>query len=98
TSDDPKAYRKEADMIEERKKDPLPRMRAYLEREGLWDAAADKACGAEIDAMIKLAVDTAEKTDPPALETLFQDVYAEMPWHLREQLEEARRAPRGAGH
>ncbi len=98
TSDDPKAYRKEADMIEERKKDPLPRMRAYLEREKLWDVAAEKAWGAEVDAMIKAAVDAAEKTAPPALETLFSDVYGEMPWHLREQLEQARRAPRGAGH
>lgn len=98
TSDDPKAYRKEADMLEERKKDPIPRFRAYVERKGLWDEGKEKAWLAEVDAMIKSGIEGAEKAGTPALETMFEDVFAEMPWHLREQLEEARKAPRAAGH
>jgi 2-oxoisovalerate dehydrogenase E1 component alpha subunit len=98
TSDDPKAYRKEQEMLEERKKDPIPRFRAYLERKGLWDEAKEKALAVEIDGAIRQAVETAERTPAPALETMFEDVFAEMPWHLREQLEQCKRAPRPAGH
>jgi pyruvate dehydrogenase E1 component alpha subunit len=98
TSDDPKAYRKEQDMLEERKKDPIPRMRAYLERKGLWDEERDKAWRAELDAQIKAAIDGAEKAPAPALETMFQDVYAELPWHLREQLAQCEQGPRAQGH
>jgi 2-oxoisovalerate dehydrogenase E1 component alpha subunit len=98
TSDDPKAYRKEQDMLAERQKDPIPRFRAYLERKKAWDDAQEKTWVAEIDASIKSCVDAAEKTDAPALETMFEDVYAEMPWHLREQLAEAKKTPRAKGH
>lgn len=98
TSDDPRAYRKEQDMLEERKKDPIPRFRAYLLRKGLWSEDQEKATMAEIDASIKQAIDTAEKTPSPELRTMFEDVYAEMPWNLREQYEECLRAPRAKGH
>ena len=34
----------------------------------------------------------AEKEPAPDIETLFDEVYADMPWHLREQLEELKAA------
>jgi 2-oxoisovalerate dehydrogenase E1 component alpha subunit len=98
TSDDPRAYRKEQDMLEERKKDPIPRFRAYLERKGLWDDGQEKAWIADVDARIKSAVDHAEKAAPPAIRSMFEDVYAEAPWHLREQLAQCEAAPRASGH
>ena len=98
TSDDPKAYRKEQDMLDERKRDPIPRFRAYLQRKKLWDDAREKQWSDEVDANIKRAIETAEKTAAPALRTLFEDVYKEMPWHLREQLAECERSPRPEAH
>jgi 2-oxoisovalerate dehydrogenase E1 component alpha subunit len=98
TSDDPKAYRKEADMLEERKKDPIPRFRAYLERKKIWDEGKEKAWATEVETAIKSAIEGSEKAGAPPLETMFEEVFAEMPWYLREQLEEARKAPRAAGH
>jgi 2-oxoisovalerate dehydrogenase E1 component alpha subunit len=98
TSDDPKAYRKEQEMLEERKKDPIPRFRAYLERKKLWDESQEKSWLAEVDAGIKQAIETAEKTPAPPLRSMFEDVFKEMPWHLREQLAECERSPRGHGH
>ena len=36
-------------------------------------------------------VKEAEKAAKPPLESLFTDVYKEMPWHLQEQLDRLRR-------
>lgn len=98
TSDDPKAYRNEAEMKAERAKDPVPRLRAYLVALGLWDDAQESAWAEQVDGEIKRAVETAEKAAAPALHTMFEDVYATQPWHLVEQQAEAERAPRPAGH
>lgn len=98
TSDDPRAYRKEQDMLEERKKDPIPRFRAYLERKKLWDEGQEKAWLGEVDATIKQVVEAAEKAPAPELRSMFDDVFAEMPWHLREQLAQCERGPRSGGH
>lgn len=98
TSDDPKAYRKEQEMLDERRKDPLPRLRAHLELRGAWDDAREKALVDALDADIKAAVEAAEGAPAPALDTLFDEVYAARPWHLEAQYAEAQRAPRPKGH
>lgn len=98
TSDDPKAYRLEAEMKAEREKDPVPRLRAYLKGLAIWDDAQEKAWAEQVEADIKRAVETAEKTGAPALSTMFEDVYATKPWNIVEQEAEAARAPRAAGH
>ncbi len=98
TSDDPKAYRNQAEMDAERAKDPVPRLRAYLVAQKLWDDSAEKAWAEQCDGEIRKAVETAEKTGAPALGTMFEDVYATPPWNLVEQRAEAERAPRAAGH
>jgi len=63
--------------------DPLVRLKRVLEREKLLDAAADEAMGREIRAALDAAVTEAEQAAPPATSTIFEDVYAEMPEHLR---------------
>jgi 2-oxoisovalerate dehydrogenase E1 component alpha subunit len=98
TSDDPTRYRGQDEMAAERAKDPLPRFRAHLEKRGLWSEDQQTALVAAYDAEIKAAVERAEKAAPPALDTLFDDVFAERPWHLREQYAECLAAPRPAGH
>ena len=39
-----------------------------------------------------------EALPPPSRESLFDDVYAELPWHLREQRAELLAGPRAKGH
>jgi pyruvate dehydrogenase E1 component alpha subunit len=98
TSDDPKAYRKD-DVVESwKKKDPLLRLRQHLAARGVWSDAKQSELEAKIEAELKDVITEAEKVPPPALETLMQDVYAELPWHLREQQEELARGPRAKGH
>ncbi|MBL8602182.1 MAG: thiamine pyrophosphate-dependent dehydrogenase E1 component subunit alpha [Myxococcales bacterium] len=98
TSDDPKAYRKEQEMLDERRKDPLPRLKKHLVALNAWDDAQEKAFLESIDAEFKACVERAEKAAPPSLESMFDEVYAEKPWHLVEQHAEAQHAPRAAGH
>ena len=88
SSDDPTRYRPAAQVEEWKKKDPISRFKAYLENRGLWDEIDDGHLQKELDDEINEAIRVAEKTPPPALETVFTDVYADVPPHLREQMEE----------
>jgi 2-oxoisovalerate dehydrogenase E1 component alpha subunit len=90
TSDDPRGYRKEAEVEPWRSKDPLPRFRQVLEARGLWSAAEEQEAIETIEADIKRAVEAAEKKGPPSLESMFDDVYAKRPWHLEEQYDLAK--------
>ncbi|RKY22512.1 MAG: 3-methyl-2-oxobutanoate dehydrogenase [Planctomycetota bacterium] len=82
SSDDPTRYRDAAAHDEWMAKDPIDRFRKYLLLEQLIDPSID----AEIDAWAKDAVNeaiaVAEASPPPAVETLFSDVYAEAPPHI----------------
>ena len=94
TSDDPKRYRTQQELEEWQKRDPLVRFRKYLERKGMWSETDEKKTQDETNREIDEAVQHAEKLPKPALETLFTDVYAEMPWNLEEQLRQLREEKR----
>jgi pyruvate dehydrogenase E1 component alpha subunit/2-oxoisovalerate dehydrogenase E1 component alpha subunit len=87
TSDDPARYRPKAEVDAWARRDPLDRLRKHLVLRGLSTPSSDEALHRELLAEIAAAVDDIERLAPPARESLFADVYAEMPWHLREQLE-----------
>ena len=90
SSDDPKRYRSDEELAEWQKRDPITRLRMYLEKKKMWTEADEKRTQEETNREIEEAVQHAEKLPKPALETLFTDVYAEMPWNLQEQLRELR--------
>ncbi len=92
TSDDPARYRDPSLLEPWKKRDPLHRLRAYLESHGLWSAEDEERITRDADARVTEALRLAEPMPPPTVASLFEDVYAEMPWHLREQLAEAEQA------
>ncbi|MFO0571437.1 MAG: thiamine pyrophosphate-dependent dehydrogenase E1 component subunit alpha [Polyangiaceae bacterium] len=99
TSDDPTRYRSEEEVKRWAAKDPVDRLRRHLELVGALDAAGAELVDAELNEEISRAIEIVEKRPPPALDTLFDDVYQELPWHLAEQREEMRRGPRApSGH
>jgi 2-oxoisovalerate dehydrogenase E1 component alpha subunit len=98
TSDDPKAYRPEHHLEPWKAKDPIARVRGYLARVHGWSDADDHAIEAEVDAELRNAVSVAEKTPPPSLGSMFEDVFAEPPWHLVEQRAAVENGPRPRGH
>jgi pyruvate dehydrogenase E1 component alpha subunit len=96
SSDDPTRYRgNEAD--DWLKRDPILRYRKYLELADLWSDAQEKELAERLKAEINDAVTAAESAPAPSLDTLFTDVYAKVPPHLREQYEHLVRTE-GTGH
>jgi pyruvate dehydrogenase E1 component alpha subunit len=69
TADDPRRYQPPEQIAEWRGRDPLPRLRAYLERRRLWDAATQQAAEREALERIDAAVAEAESRPIPTLET-----------------------------
>jgi len=94
SSDDPSRYRDEKITELWRARDPLARFRTWLGAQGLLDAAGEERLRAEIDAEVRDAVAKEEHVGPPPLASLVEDVYAEVPWHLREELDEVAPLPR----
>lgn len=93
SSDDPRVYRDERDVEEWKKRDPIERYRRFLIAAGHWSEAQDATQKSELEAMILATVQRAEKHPPPDRDTLFEDVYAQRPWHLEEQREAFLREP-----
>jgi len=90
SADDPTRYRATAEVEEWRAKDPLVRTRAKLVAAGLWDDAREAALLAELSAEVADAIRQVESLPAPPPESLFEDVYARLPWHLAEQRSELR--------
>ncbi|MGA9520922.1 MAG: pyruvate dehydrogenase (acetyl-transferring) E1 component subunit alpha [Myxococcaceae bacterium] len=85
SSDDPSRYRDPKEVEVWKTRDPLDRLNARLVSAKLWDASRDEALRAELLEEINAAIKEAEALPPPAPETLFEDLYGEEPWNVREQ-------------
>lgn len=68
TADDPRRYQPGAEIDAWRIRDPLPRLRHYLERRGMWDEDAERLAIADALARIDRAVEEAEAPSTPSLE------------------------------
>jgi len=93
TSDDPSKYRPADDWQHFPLGDPVERLKKHMIGLGIWsDEQHDKAL-AEIQETVIAAQRQAEsygtlatgQTSSPA--SMFEDVYEEMPWHLKAQLQ-----------
>ena len=98
TSDDPTRYRAQEEVELWMERDPQARLRRHLVHQGLLDDAADAALEQELNAEIAAAVSAIEALPPPDRETIFDDVYKELPWNLTDQREELRRVPPAPTH
>ena len=92
TSDDPRVYRDEDEVEKWKAEDPISRLKAYLMIQGHWNEKKDRLLEDEVREQIQTALQEAEELGTPPINTVFEDVLDEMPWHLREQLEELRKA------
>jgi pyruvate dehydrogenase E1 component alpha subunit/2-oxoisovalerate dehydrogenase E1 component alpha subunit len=96
SSDDPTRYRDEATVETWRKRDPVQRFRRYLEGRGLWDEGKEEAAAAKWNDVIGAAIKEAEAMPAPPASSMFDGVYHDLPWHLREQRDWL--ASEGEGH
>lgn len=98
TSDDPTRYRSDDEVESWKKKDPLDRLRRVLVQRGVVSEAFDESLDGELKAEIGEAVTKVEAMPPPERASLFDDVYAQHPWHLKEQLAELFAVPPAPAH
>ena len=86
SSDDPTRYR-EAELVQYwEQRDPVARFDRYLRAQGLLSDADIEAWTTAVNDEISVAIKEAEALPPPALETMFTDVYKDMPPHIAEQM------------
>jgi TPP-dependent pyruvate/acetoin dehydrogenase alpha subunit len=97
SSDDPTVYRDPSEPKEWEASDPLRRFRAYCQAKGLWSAEDEEALREDFDVRFaSLVKETESIAARPPLASMFDDVYAERPWHIEEQARELERTSRGA--
>ena len=93
TSDDPSAYRPADEWKQWPLGDPIDRLKNHLIALGEWDEQRHTALAAELDGQVKAALKEAESygtlgTPPDLPETMFDDVFKELPPHLIKQRKE----------
>lgn len=95
TSDDPARYRPADDWAHFPLGDPIVRLKQHLIALGAWSEAEHGAMQKELEAQVGAAFKEAERHGTlldghiPPLASMFEDVYQEMPAHLRDQLRQA---------
>ncbi|RQS76975.1 3-methyl-2-oxobutanoate dehydrogenase (2-methylpropanoyl-transferring) subunit alpha [Burkholderia sp. Bp8963] len=94
TSDDPSKYRPGDDWTHFPLGDPIARFKRHLIAKGIWSDNAHDALTAELEAEVIAAQKEAEKYGTladeriPSPASMFDDVYKELPAHLRRQRQE----------
>ena len=95
TSDDPARYRPADDWQHFPLGDPIARLKQHLIGIGAWSEQQHDETQKELDAQVSAALKEAERFGTlqdghiTPLASMFEDVYKDMPAHLREQLRQA---------
>ena len=95
TSDDPSGYRPTNEAKLWPLGDPIERLKAHLVAIGEWDDERHAALTTAADAEVRAAQKESEKLGilpqqgKDDIGSMFEDVYAGVPWHLAEQRDEA---------
>ena len=87
TADDPSVYRAEEEVERWKRKDPIPRLEAFLRERGLLDDERVDAVRQSVEDEVAEAISIAEGTERPEPESIFDHVYAETPPRLAGQRE-----------
>ncbi|MFT7463147.1 MAG: pyruvate dehydrogenase E1 component alpha subunit [Pseudohongiellaceae bacterium] len=85
SSDDPTRYRDAAAHEEWMGRDPIARYKIFLTDRGLIDESVDSEIEAWAKEAVNEAISVAEASPAPSVDTIFGDVYAEMPAHIAQQ-------------
>ena len=92
TSDDPTKYRSAEENVKWPLGDPIARLKQHLIGLGVWDEERQAAMDKEVAEQVRAAQKEAESRGILAdgllqhpFETMFEDVFEEQPWHLKEQ-------------
>ena len=93
TSDDPGRYRPATEASSWPLGDPIERLKQHLIAIGEWSDEQQVATQTEVDEQVRVTQREAEAQgllsdgSAPPIREMFAEVYEDMPWHLREQLQ-----------
>ncbi|MHB2025636.1 MAG: thiamine pyrophosphate-dependent dehydrogenase E1 component subunit alpha [Elusimicrobiota bacterium] len=91
TADDAGRYRDQAEVNRWKSKDPLSRLRRYLESQKIWDAKREESLLRDAAAMLELEIKAYESFPPPNPLNMFSENYASATPALIEQRGELER-------
>jgi 2-oxoisovalerate dehydrogenase E1 component alpha subunit len=103
TSDDPSKYRSADEHVKWPLGDPIARLKQHVIAIGIWDEERHAALDREVAEEVKLAQREAEKNGilhdglKQPFDSMFEDVFEEMPWHLKEQAQQMHDERKAAG-
>jgi len=95
TSDDPSRYRPSDEWRAWPLGDPIERLKQHMVQAGIWSEGQHQALIEEVTTLVREtqreaeAIGTLAGGSRPPMKTMFEDVYAEVPWHLAGQMKEA---------
>ncbi|MDF1683444.1 MAG: pyruvate dehydrogenase (acetyl-transferring) E1 component subunit alpha [Legionellaceae bacterium] len=89
TADDATRYQPEQDVLDAKTREPINRLKIYLENQHDWDEAQDQALHQAVKQEVDEAVQVYLDRKPQSIESAFDYHYAETPSELLEQREEA---------
>lgn len=88
SSDDPTRYRSKEEMDAWKQRDPLERMKRYMQQLGLWTETYDNEVWESARSQINKATADAEARPQPEWESMFDHVYSDVPPFLQAQRDE----------
>ena len=87
TADDASRYRPDEELEKWEGRDPILRLRRYLNEQGLWDDDQETVLLEEATSWVDGQVKILEEMVPQAPEEIFTSMYAAMPPHVVEQMQ-----------
>jgi pyruvate dehydrogenase E1 component alpha subunit len=90
TADDASRYRADEELKKWEARDPILRLRRYLEKQELWDDDQEAVLIEEAQAWVETQVKALEEMKPQDPDAIFTSMYAELPPHLVEQMQALR--------
>ncbi len=87
SSDDPSVYRDPNEPAMWEKRDPVNRFRNYLRHVGVWSEQMETQVTEAHNDEVTRVLKQSDTLGTPPVESMFDDVYEQMPWHIKEQRE-----------
>ncbi len=91
TADDASRYRSDLEVKEAWKSEPLIRIRQFVLKTGIWDPAQERALQQDCARQVDAAVGEYLAAPKPVTDAMFEHLFANMPAHLVEQRDVARK-------
>ncbi|MDX1468491.1 MAG: pyruvate dehydrogenase (acetyl-transferring) E1 component subunit alpha [Acidimicrobiia bacterium] len=92
TADDPSLYRSDEEVEEWKARDPIERIRLFLEKRGEWDERAGEKVAMEVSDAVEAAITSIEAEPLPTRDDAIRHGYARIPRHVVDQLHAMQRA------